>query len=303
MKTAINKAIDTYLGGVLDTQTFRVSLLSCAGFSAIILAMAAIILPHQSYLAIEKSVSLNKPLSVTSLTMTDAKKEPQLDIATEDAVAGLHESGPHGFLPIKRADGQTIFDAYRAAFTSESPPDQQTTLFIYDVGLSGKTTNELMNSAPPHTTFIVSPYADNVQKTITEARSKGFEVWLFVPLEPKDFAVNDTGPRTLRLNSSLDENNKNLLDTLGMATGYTGIVTDENTVFAQNETAYKQFQDTLTARGIEHYKLDMSSSTSEKGIVLPLTKGTLTQLPMIANDITTAQKIIAPLSYRIKPTS
>jgi hypothetical protein len=302
MRTAINNSLNK-LGGVMDVDTFRTASLSLLGFSAIMLVMGAVILPHTKQIPITKTETLGKPLSVKSLNITDMNSAPQTDIVAEDAMAGFHESTTYGFLPIKRDDGQTIFDAYRIPFTTSATADQQINLIVYDIGLSDSATELALNSLPKNTNIIISPYANNIQKIITSARAKGFEAWLFVPLEPTNFATNDTGPKTLLMNASLEENNKNLLSILGLATGYTGIITDKNNLFTQNEAAYKQFNDTLSARGIVNHSIEISDTiqTTSNTIIAPLTKGTLQKLESMVHDSQSSQKTFIPLSLIINP--
>ena len=61
-----------------------------------------------------------------------------------------------------------------------------------------KLSNATLSALPPGITLAFAPYADDVQRWVGEARKRGHEVLLEVPMEPYDFPDSDPGPHTLR---------------------------------------------------------------------------------------------------------
>jgi polysaccharide deacetylase 2 family uncharacterized protein YibQ len=292
MKFDFEKTLEPYC----DANVFRTAGLSFLGFGAIMFGMAGILLPPAKSIPIEQTISLNKSIEVGSLKADETK--PQLKLSAEDSVAGLHESTPYGLLPIKSHDGTGIFDAYKQKFIQQNSDSKLQSLVLFDVGLSKSLTAKVIETLPSYTTLVISPYANDIQTLITTARSKGFEIWLYVPLKTNN-AFDDGGINMLNDSAPLPEIEKNLLTILGKATGYTGIVTNSAEIFSKNETVFKQFQSMLEARGVKQFVANLSAEDfiipkeGEKIIVTTLTPKSL---QTIQNWNASRQIELAPLS-------
>ena len=295
MKFDFEKTLEPYC----DANVFRTAGLSFLGFGAIMFGMAATLLPPAKSIPIEQTISLNKSIEVGSLKADETK--PQIKLSAEDSVAGLHESTPYGLLPIKSPDGTGIFDAYKQKFIQQNSASKLQSLALFDVGLSQSLTAKALDSLPRSTTLIISPYANDVQTLITTARSKGFEIWLYVPLKTNN-VFDDGGINMLNDSAPLPEIEKNLLTILGKATGYTGIVTNSAEIFSKNETVFKQFQSILETRGVKQFVADLSAEgfivpkEDEHIIFSPLTPKSLEEIQNWKPD---SQIELAPLSATI----
>jgi polysaccharide deacetylase 2 family uncharacterized protein YibQ len=295
MKFDFEKILEPYC----DANVFRTAVLSFLGFGVIMFGMAGILLPPAKSIPIEQTISLDKSIEVGSLKADETK--PQLKLSAEDSVAGLHESTPYGLLPIKSPDGTGIFDAYKQKFVQQNSTSKLQSIVLFDVGLSKSLTAKVIEALPSYTTLVISPYAKDIQTLISTARSKGFEIWLYVPFKTNN-TFDDGGIHMLSDSAPLPEIEKNLLTILGKATGYTGIVTNSAEIFSKNKTVFKQFQSILETRGVKQFVADLSAEgfvipkEGEHIIVSPLTPKSLEEIQNWKPD---SQIELAPLSATI----
>jgi polysaccharide deacetylase 2 family uncharacterized protein YibQ len=136
-------------------------------------------------------------------------------------VAGIHQQGPGGLLPIIGLGGRTVFDAYRKPFSDTGKP--KVALVIGGLGLNARITQRAIDELPSEVTLSFVPYADNLQGWINKARAAGHEVLIEIPMEPFDYPDNDPGPHTLLSSASPEENQRRLEYLLSRASGYFGV--------------------------------------------------------------------------------
>jgi uncharacterized protein len=133
----------------------------------------------------------------------------------------LIETTDDGPLPRIAADGRTPLQAYAAPVSDATKP--RIAIIISGLGISAKATAAALAKLPPQVTLAFAPYAADVQNWVTQARQKGHEVLLEVPMEPFDFPDSDPGPHTLRSGVGEDANTERLVWALTRFTGYTGV--------------------------------------------------------------------------------
>jgi polysaccharide deacetylase 2 family uncharacterized protein YibQ len=133
----------------------------------------------------------------------------------------LIETTDNGPLPRIAADGRTPLQAYAAPVGDATKP--RIAIVISGLGISAKATAAALAKLPPQVTLAFAPYASDVQSWVTQARQKGHEVLLEVPMEPFDFPDSDPGPHTLRSGVGEDANTERLVWALTRFTGYTGV--------------------------------------------------------------------------------
>jgi hypothetical protein len=137
-------------------------------------------------------------------------------------LAGLHEPGPGGPLPIIGADGRRPDAAYAKAFNGVS--DAPTiAVVVGGLGLSRSLTQRAIDTLPSEVTLSFAAYSDDLQAWIDAARADGHEVLIELPMEPFDYPNNDPGPDTLLAEASAAENRRRLLTLLSRGAGYAGV--------------------------------------------------------------------------------
>ncbi len=163
---------------------------------------------------------------------------------------GLSQDHNGKMLPISRIqDDMTPFQAYKKPFEAVAGR-ALVSIVIVDFGLSESLSNTALEKLPADITLVLNPYADDPAKWASSSRSKGHEFWLSLPMQTKEFGTGDTGPNTLLLNASKEENEARLFNVMGTAAGYAGIVSQEGHVFTQDIPSAEPIQKQIFGRGL-----------------------------------------------------
>jgi polysaccharide deacetylase 2 family uncharacterized protein YibQ len=134
---------------------------------------------------------------------------------------GLIEQTAAGPLPRIADNGRTPMAAYAPAVAAAKSP--KIALVVTGLGVSAKATAAAIAGLPPAVTLAFAPYAGDVQRWVSEARRRGHEVLLEVPMEPYDFPDSDPGPHTLRIGAPEDANIERLTWAMTRFSGYVGV--------------------------------------------------------------------------------
>ncbi|MBN8521427.1 MAG: divergent polysaccharide deacetylase family protein [Alphaproteobacteria bacterium] len=179
--------------------------------------------------------------------LEDAPSESALPSAP---IAGLFEETPQGKIPLARQeDGLTPFDAYKRPFTP-TPDKKPVALVFYDVGVSATQTQAVFNDFPEDVTLSLVPDLTNAADISAQARRKGHEVWLSLPIQTDQFPQTDLGPQTILKNAAPSQIKERLFTSLGKISGYTGIITPPDHVFLESDTAFMPWTSEIFGRGL-----------------------------------------------------
>jgi polysaccharide deacetylase 2 family uncharacterized protein YibQ len=166
-------------------------------------------------------------------------------------MAGFFAPGPGGPLPIIAADGRTPAQVYARPFTANGRP--RIAVVVGGLGLDAKKTRQAIETLPPEITLSFVVYAEGLQGWIDLARSRGHEVLLEAPMEPKDYPENDPGPYTLMSDGQPTDIVKKLEWILSRATGYFGLSNYMGSRFLQTDPAYNAFAAAMRGRGLAFF--------------------------------------------------
>lgn len=133
----------------------------------------------------------------------------------------LIENSASGPLPRIADDGRKPIDVYAPPVPAAKGP--RIAIVIGGLGVSAKATTAALDQLPPNVTLAFPPYLPDVQHWVSEARARGHEVLMQVPMEPYDYPDSDPGPRTLRADESEEANIERLTWALTRFTGYVGV--------------------------------------------------------------------------------
>lgn len=164
----------------------------------------------------------------TTATPASSAMPGEIAIPQQPVMAGraliadpdLIEKTPQGPLPRIASNGMTPMKAYAPAITVNSQP--RIAIVIGGLGISAKVTSYALATLPAGVTLAFAPYAGDVQHWVSEARNRGHEVLLEIPMEPFDFPDSDPGQYTLRSGAGEDSNTQRLVWALTRFTGYAG---------------------------------------------------------------------------------
>ena len=232
------------------------------------------------HLQIEPAASANTALITTTpqdeaVAPADAEQpvEDLETIETETAVIvapriklvrapadGLFEKGSDGPLPKLSSDGRRPFDVYarpvhKGILQSSQP---KIAILLGGMGINGELTSRAIKELPEEITFAFAPYGANLQEIIDDARSRGHEVMLQLPMEPFGYPNSNPGPHTLLVDAGAKATAASLSWLLSRFTGYTGVVNYLGARFTSEMKALTPAMKMLKDRGLVY--LDDGSS-------------------------------------------
>lgn len=156
-------------------------------------------------------------------------------------------------------------------------PSCSIALVIDDMGVNQAKSREVLEISAPLTLAFL-PYAPHVSEMAADAKAKGHELLVHVPMEPLSATENPgdnallSGMTPEQLVSALDKN-------LSAFTGYAGINNHMGSKFTQDEAALRVIMPVLKERGL--YLLDSKTIASSKAHALALEVG----VPSIERDV------------------
>ena len=166
----------------------------------------------------------------------------------------LQEPGPHGPLPRVGPDGRTPIRAYGHPF-DRADTRPRVGLVVGGLGMNAAVAEEAVRRLPSAVTLAFSPYATRIDFLLDQARAKGMEMLVALPLEPAGHpTINNAGNRALLTRLSPAENRDNLEWALSRFGGYTGAVGALGPMrgerFAELAETLHPVQEALRGRGL-----------------------------------------------------
>jgi polysaccharide deacetylase 2 family uncharacterized protein YibQ len=164
----------------------------------------------------------------------------------------LIENTPLGPMPRIADNGQTPMKAYggNAAPAGKKP---RIAIVMLGFGASGDATTAALAALPTAVTLGFVPRGGDVQNWVNDARSRGHEVLLELPMEPYDYPDSDPGPHTLRTGQGEDANTHHLAWALTRFTGYVGVTNEQGGRFLSDSNALEPVMTFLARRGLMFY--------------------------------------------------
>jgi polysaccharide deacetylase 2 family uncharacterized protein YibQ len=177
----------------------------------------------------------------------------------------LIESSRHGPIPRIAADGLRPSEAYASKLAAKSDPDgPQIAIVVGGLGVSATATANALSKLPNAISFAFTPYGTDLDMLISQAREKGHEVLLQVPMEPHDYPENDPGPQTLLSSLSAEQNVDRLHWLFSRMQGYVGVTNFMGARFTASDHTLAPVLRELSKRGLI-YVDDGSSPRSQAG--------------------------------------
>lgn len=164
-------------------------------------------------------------------------------------IAGLTAPGPHGPLPVIAADGRAAWRAYARPF-ADPLARPRIAILVTGLGLDRAATERAIRELPPDITLAFSPYAEDLQGWIDQARDKGHEVALAAPMEPFDYPASDPGPLVLLADAEAADAKSRLERILSRASGYFAVVNHMGARYTAAEPAMTGTLEALASRGV-----------------------------------------------------
>jgi hypothetical protein len=188
----------------------------------------------------------------------------------------LIEDSPTGPLPVRAADGRRPFDVYARPWSRARGARVAIVLGGFAISQTG--TQAAIADLPAEVTLAFSPQGNSIGRWMQEARRKGHEIVMQVPLEPFDYPNVDPGRNTLTVEAGAAENLKRLRWALSRTTNYTGVMNFMGARFSADQAAMQPLLAELGKRGLAY--LDDGSSARSVAPELALKNG----VPLAVGD-------------------
>ncbi|MDN3721672.1 divergent polysaccharide deacetylase family protein [Roseibium salinum] len=161
----------------------------------------------------------------------------------------VSERADLGFLPKISDAGVRPLDAYSRPILREFTSIPKVAVIVSGLGLSSAGTQNAISNLPADVTFALAPYGEELDDWMRQARTKGHELLLQLPLEPYDFPDNDPGPHTLLVSLRPDEMVNRLAFLLTRATNYVGTINETGARFTATKPSVQFLLEKLKERG------------------------------------------------------
>ena len=219
----------------------------------------------------------------TETATANLSKEPKDIFNNDDALVGIifphiteeTESGP---LPVIAADGRQPWLEYSRGF-KRADRKPRIALIISNLGLSETYTKVALDLLPEDITLSFSHVAPRLKTWVREARQKGHEILLDMPMEPIGFPKNDPGRATLLTSSNEVENLNRLEHIMKQAGGYVGLLGTLGTKFMLHSETFLPVLKSIKQRGLIY--VDSRSTSRSLGPEL----ASSIQLPKAFNNV------------------
>ncbi|WP_421981230.1 divergent polysaccharide deacetylase family protein [Roseibium sp.] len=162
----------------------------------------------------------------------------------------VSERSDYGFLPKVSDAGVRPLDAYSRPIVREFTSIPKVAVILNGMGLSETGTQNAIDRLPADVTLALAPYGDDLDLWMQQARTKGHELLLQLPLEPFDFPDNDPGPHTLLVSLQPAEMLDRLAYLLTRATNYVGTIPDMGARFTSTKPSIQYLLEKLKSRGL-----------------------------------------------------
>ncbi|MEC7806323.1 MAG: divergent polysaccharide deacetylase family protein [Pseudomonadota bacterium] len=216
-------------------------------------------------------------------TIMEKSEKPKDASEDRDALVGIifphiTEETEDGPLPIIAADGRQPWLEYSRGF-KRADRKPRIALIVTNLGLSATYTKAALKLLPEDITLSFSHVAPRLKSWIREARQKGHEVLMDIPMEPLGFPKNDPGRATLLTSSNEVENLNRLEHVMKKAGGYVGLLGTLGTKFMLHSETFLPILKTIKQRGLIY--VDSRSTSRSLGPEL----ASSIQLPRAFNNI------------------
>ncbi|MCH2629826.1 MAG: divergent polysaccharide deacetylase family protein [Nisaea sp.] len=216
-------------------------------------------------------------------TIMEKSEKPKDTSGDRDALVGIifphiTEETEDGPLPMIAADGRQPWLEYSRGF-KRADRKPRIALIVTNLGLSATYTKAALKLLPEDITLSFSHVAPRLKSWIREARQKGHEVLMDIPMEPLGFPKNDPGRATLLTSSNEVENLNRLEHVMKKAGGYVGLLGTLGTKFMLHSETFLPILKTIKQRGLIY--VDSRSTSRSLGPEL----ASSIQLPRAFNNI------------------
>lgn len=176
---------------------------------------------------------------------TASTQDPRLAGQPNEDLIELTDAGE---LPAVSASGLRPVDFYARPWSGAR--GTRIAIVIGGIGLSQTGSQKAIRELPEDITLAFAATGNSLQRWMQEARRKGHEIVLQVPMEPFDYPANDPGRRALLAEKTAATNIANLHQAMAQITNYTGIMNYMGARFLADDKAMDPVMRDIGKRGL-----------------------------------------------------
>ena len=218
---------------------------------------------------------LDRP-SAPAKAAVQPKPRYRVPPATAPAKKPVYEVFPQGSPPPVQAAVRPAVPERLPQLPGERPP--LVAIIIDDIGYDRHIASQLMDLNAP-LTFSMLPNAPFSQKILAQARGKGLEIMLHLPMEPKEYPEADPGPGALFSHMAPDALIAQLNTDLDQFSGVKGVNNHMGSRVSASSEQMRQIFSILKKRGLFYIDSRTAANTVAES------SARLLQLPFAERDI------------------
>lgn len=179
---------------------------------------------------------------------TTPETVPELPIEPEPAQteSPINLNAPVKAAPVKKSAPQSTIEWDRLPTMTGRP---KIAIVIDDMGLN-RVNSRRMVALSHALTLAYLPYAEQLPDQTAQARARGHELIVHVPMEPDNVKQNNPGPNALLTTNTPEENLARLEKDLSRFEGYIGLNNHMGSQFTSNETALRPVLERMKQKGL-----------------------------------------------------
>ena len=179
----------------------------------------------------------------------------------------LIERGATGVIPRRSADGRKPMDVYaREPDTTGNFGVARVVLIVGGIGISQTSSQEAVRKLPGTVTLAFAATGNSLTRWMQEARKKGHELLLQVPMEAFGASGNRPGARIINTAASAEENLVNLHWAMSRITNYVGIMNYQGGKLLSEAGVLKPVFDEIAERGLLFVDDGSSGATQSEAV-------------------------------------
>ena len=164
--------------------------------------------------------------------------------------ADIVRTSPWGPIPIISPSGNKALNAYARPF-NPTPGRSQVSIVIGGLGIDRNLTRRIINELPPEVTLSFAAHTNGLQTWIHQARERGHEVMIELPMEGHNFNASEPGAgRALKVDAGSPVNIRNLDWLMSRAQGYFAVTNYNGGRLVQDQTAILPILQHLSNAGV-----------------------------------------------------
>lgn len=204
-----------------------------------------------------------QPAPEADKVIPEKVKPEEVAAAPEAEIAPQKEVQPEEVAATPKtavADESPALPPIPAPSVAEKPKGPRIAIVVIGAGLSRSSTEQMMR-LPATISFSFSPYASEIGKWMKVAKDDKHEVYIDLPLEPKDYPYADPGPYALLTGLDDAKNKERFAEILKRGGDFEGVVAGPEERFTENvrpqdwlfsELKAKQLAFAFVARASNH---------------------------------------------------